>query len=194
MRLSLRPKNAKARRIQLVISALVILAIGFGLVQLSSTGSEGQPTVVDTTSAGAPAPELVSQTGTYIGFSYPSSFSKIPAEQLGGNQLEAFSYLKRPSPFWHLNIEINRLPSGNLADDGSYNARKRETAIYDHSFWLVNGNQVDVFSDKTAPYAKAAFMAQNHLMLSAALTADSADNSLDPILLNTLKSVYWIKD
>jgi hypothetical protein len=194
MGLSIRNRKIKARHIGLAVSILVIAVAAFLVYRLSSTGAQGQVSPPEITPPPTPAVHLESDKGTYIGFSYPDSFSKIPTEKLSGNQLEAFAYLKKPSPFWYLNIAISRLPSGNLADDGSYNARQKDPAKYEHLYWRVNGNQVDVFSDKTAAYAKAAFVAQNHLMLSIALTADSSDNSLDPTLLNTLQSVYWLKD
>jgi len=175
-----------------VVLGVLILLAGLGVflhgLSGSSHGSINSPQF--TTKKPAPVTYL-KVSGKYLSFNYPSDFGVSPAEKPSGNELEVFSYIKRPSPFYFLTIVVSELPSGNLSDDGSYSSRLSQPDRYQKSSRLINGQLIYVFSDKTSVYAKAAWLAHGNKDVSVALSANAATASLDQTLSTVLQSITW---
>lgn len=177
------------KTIGLVLAAVaLIVAVGLGV----SLSGSSQGSITNPPAPKAPAAiTQVKASGKYISFSYPSDFGASPTQKASGAELETFAYIKRPSPFYFLNITVSNLPSGNLADDGSYNSRLVQPERYSATTTLIKGQAVKVFSDTSSAYAKAAWLVHDNKDVSVALSTDSADDGLDQILKNVLASVAW---
>ncbi len=188
-------KKVKTRRLILpvIILALVLAAI-FLVKSLSkpAVGVISQPQLGQSDSA--PKVQNTTATGKFISFAYPSDFTLHPQDRPSGQQLESFSLSKGPSPFTNLNIEVDSLPNGNLADDGSYNFRVANAGRFKLEHWSAGGINLAVFSDQTLPYAKTAFLVHGGRVLSISLSGGNPENSaaMDKTIKDLTSSIRWV--
>jgi len=180
-------------RKKLIYGVLAVLLAGVVVTLLVLTHSSANGTVYSpvVNTPKAPVITSVSVHGQYISFKRPSNFEPQKPDKPSGNELEVFEYIKRPAPFYTLNIVVSSLPSGNLTDDGSYNFRTINNNQFAATSFSVNGQPVLVFSDNTQSYAKAAFMAHGNKDVSVALNASLPGPDADQILQTVLNTISW---
>jgi hypothetical protein len=177
------------------IAALVFIILAFlGFAQL---GRPAVGTVSNQTQSQDAATAPVTQVqakGKYASFNYPSNFSVLSAPKPSGNVLETFAYAKKPFPFWFLNAEVAKLPSGNLVDEGSYNLRIKDTARYRYSSVSINGQTINTFFDSSEGYAKVAFVPHGQMLFTLSLNSSDTPNAdkLNQIFTDVLKSLQWL--
>jgi hypothetical protein len=187
-----KPKGSK-KYVLLGGGILFLLAIVMIGHSLSSPAEGSIKDSAPVSSAPAKAPGQVRTDGKYISFVHRDDIKQVPADQPGGNELEVFNLVRKPWPYWYLNIGISRLPSGNIADDGSYNMRALNPGRYKLEHWSLNSTNVAVFSDLSGGYSKAAFVSHGDKLLTAAISSDDAAkvDQLDAALKQVLTSVEW---
>jgi hypothetical protein len=176
---------------------LVVVSIGLAtsarLVRSFSSPSQG---VIQTTIVPVAAKKLdpISTKGKTANFTRPAAFIELAPEKLATGDIEKFSYLDQELTAWNLAIQIKKLPSGVLADDGGYNFRKHYPDRYTEEKLKINGLDVSIMSDQSGGYAKAAFMVHNGLVAYVALTSASSSNStgLDEALHTVINSWQWL--
>jgi hypothetical protein len=185
-------------KIKHFIAAFIIILVGLAAFIFINMNQPAVGTVSPViVNSRAPATDSLATTqvkGKYVSFYYPSYFEVVQAAKNSGNELETYNYVKRPTPFWFLNLQILTLPTGNVTDDGSYNSRHVNPSRYKLEYVIVNGQRVSVFSDQSGGYAKAAFLPHGNKILTVSL--GSADSSisvkLDSVMAQVLNSVSWV--
>jgi len=171
---------------------LILLAAILGLHSLNGVAGGSIDNSANFQAGQTPkTPQLIKVSGQNISFTYNDSFRVSPSQKPASPQLENFNYVTKQSPFWQLAVGVRSLPSNNLADDGSYQARANTPKQYKLSQWPINGRTVPVFSDETNPYSKAAFVQSSGRLATIALSGGGDSAQMDALLQTVVKSLEW---
>src|SRR5258708_1440660 len=140
----------KKKIIVFIIIIVVVLTAVILLVESLNKPAQG---VISTPQAAAPPTvAYLSESGKTASFQYPTTLHKAKADVLSSGDLEKFAYVSLQVPPWNLNIQIRKLPSGALVDDGSYNLRKTHPEQYHEQKTVINGQNISIMSDQNAGY------------------------------------------
>ena len=176
-----------------IIAAVVIFAI------VSKLNKPAQGLVSNPTSAqSAQAVIDLSPTpggGRYASFSYPSIMQQVVSSKLITPVVAIYNYSYRDVESWKLAIEVLQIPSGQLADNNSYQTRKLNSQQYQESHETINSQVIDVMTDKTVGgFSKVAFLVSGQYQATISLYGD--DPSGVDILQKTFDMVlgnwHWL--
>ena len=189
------------KHVKLILAAWIFLMVAVaGIVTFSELNKPSAGTIQAVKPALAitkTASGLISRQGTYISFSYPASYSSGSPSSPGGTMVESFSLANRSSiPLSDINISILTLPSGLLADDGSYHFRLLNPSTYQPVTWDISGNSVPIMSDVSGGYGKVAFLVHGKLVAEVSASSGSSINAsqLDNDLATVLTSLKWLRN
>jgi hypothetical protein len=193
MRNTFAARRVKNRTGKIAAVAAVFILTGLGLTFRTLSGSATG--TIDNSAASissAPASQGLSKVTTkYIVFEYPDSFRGVAVSKPSPPQLASFDYVTNKLPLWELAIGVRSLSSGNLEDDGSYHMRNSSPSRYKLEPWSVNDKSVEVFSDQTESYSKAAFIAGSGKMVTISLSGSGDKAIMQAVQMEVLKSLQW---
>lgn len=132
--------------------------------------------------------------GKTISFSYPSTLHLAKADALSSGDVEKFALVSTQEPPWNISIQIRKLPSGQLTDDGSYNLRKTHPELYKEQQLTLGQQKVVIMSEQNAGYAKVAFLVHGGLVAEIAISNSSSLNNtmLDQAVNSLISSWQWL--
>ena len=139
-------------------------------------------------------PPMTTLRGKTITFEYPNDLHQTTPDKLSVNDIEKFSFLHAQLPTWNLDIQIRKLPTGNLADDGSYNLRKQYPQQYREQKLTINALPVSIMTAQTGSFDEVAFTAQGDRVAEVALTSSQGtvgDPALHEALVNIFRNWQW---
>ncbi|MGC1176675.1 MAG: hypothetical protein WA843_01275 [Candidatus Saccharimonadales bacterium] len=188
-------RRPKTIRVLLTLAVLSCLIVGVAIVLRGlATPSRG---VIQ---AAAPAPASTATTslqtlrGKTASFQYPSVLEQRKADALSGRDVEKFALVRPQLPAWDLAIQIRQLPSGVLADDGSYNFRKHYPDKYHETKMVINGQAVPIMADQSGGFAEVAYLTRQGLVAEISLSSDGTSDTtqLDQTLTTVLQTWHWM--
>ncbi len=179
-------------RTKILLGIALVVVIGIIIFIRLINGSANGTISQTKTPATTPISNLTADGKTFS-FSYPNSFHQIPADSLSAQDIEKFSLLSPQTSPWHIDIQIRKLPSGNITDDSSYKLRKLNPQQYAEQVVTINGNDMYVLTDITGGYNKIVFTVDTGRIASIAVTSNSAtdSNQLDLALNQVIKTWKW---
>lgn len=188
------------RRKRLLKTLLIVVplgglaAAGILIARAANSPSEGVIKAAKAPASQQSSGSPVTARGKTVSFQYPDVLHQTKADALSAGDVEKFSFVNPAIPPWDLDIQIRRLPSGQLADDGSYNLRLHHPEQYTEQELTINGTPVPIMSDQTAGFGKVAFLTHGGLVAEVALTStDTADNNqLQAALMKVLQTWHWL--
>ena len=190
----LRKRLLKTLVIIVPLAGLVVATVV--IARAADSPSEG---VIKTRQVASAAPRqgpgaLMKIHGKTVSFQYPHTLYRTKADVLTAGDVEKFSFVNPTVPPWDLDIQIRTLPSGQLADDGSYNLRLHHPEQYVEQKLTINGALVSIMSDQTASFSKVAFLTHNGLVAEIALTSTDTANTdqLQSALLTVIQTWHWL--
>lgn len=182
-----------------VAGGILLVIIGAGLAVYGSLSSPVNGSVNSPAPAtkSTTAPTLAHAQGSYASFSYPSTYSKAAASPPAGTMVEAFALANRGAvPPADIDVSILQLPSGQLADDGSYHYRQVDPSKYRPETWTIAGASVPIMDDTSGGYAKVAFLVHGQLVaeISVSCTSSADSTTLDNDLKIVITNFKWLKN
>jgi len=190
------------KRPRLIISGVIVLALIVGGVlwlhavdsPVSATNVSESTSVVTAEKASNNMGKMVSVSGSYAQFSYPSLFTPLPPQSLSGNVVASYGYERRTQIPWQLNITINFLAADEVGNDSAYNAAIHNPTRYSSSSEMANGSTVTVMTDTTSDgYDKVAFLFRGSYSVDISLNSnDASDAAQQQAILNeVIQSWRW---
>jgi hypothetical protein len=187
------------KRLLKILATLVLLgglaAAAILVAHAANSPSEGvikaaPPMPASRQSSGSP----VTVRGKTASFQYPGVMRQTKADALTSGDVEKFAFVNPDMPPWNLSIQVRKLPSGQLADDGSYNFRHVHPEQYTEQKLTANGAPASIMSDRTAGFGKVAFLVHGGLAAEIALTStDTADTAqLQAALMTVTQTWHWL--
>src|SRR5690349_20904811 len=103
---------------------VVFGALGYFLYIISQP-AEG--IITTSTPAAATPTQAAPRTvrGKTVTFKYPATIQAVQPDTLAVGDVEKLLLIRSQLSAWSLAVQVKKLPSGVLADDGSYNFRKQ---------------------------------------------------------------------
>jgi hypothetical protein len=137
---------------------------------------------------------LLRATGKTVSFLYPASFQKLATDALMPGDSEKFVLVNPQLSPRNLAIQIRKLPSGSLNDDGGYNFRNQNPVRYSEQIIDIHGNQISIITDQSGGYSKTAFFTHQGLVANVTLisSSDSKATDMDKALHTVLGSWKWL--
>jgi hypothetical protein len=190
------------KRILLGFSIIIGVAVVLVAIKLTSLAFNrpAQGTISTTNGTEQPAqagidlrPEPIS--GTYVSFSYPRGLTRTADSKLIGPVVAMYNFSHHDVESWNLAIEILVIPSGQLADNNSYQLRKINPNTYQESHITVNNQLIDIMTDKTAGgFSKVAFLVHGQYQATVSLYGDDANGlgDLQSTFTMVLGTWHWL--
>jgi len=179
----------------LIIVPLVSLIVAGVLVaKAANSPSEGVVQASKSLPAKQDSESVLTVRGKTASFQYLSVLHQTKADALSAGDVEKFSFVNPAVPPWDLDIQVRKLPSGQLADDGSYNLRLHHPEQYTEQKTTINGALIPIMSDKTAGFGKVAFLTHGGLVAEIAMTSSgtSQTDQIQASLLKVLQTWHWL--
>lgn len=180
---------------KIVVIIIIAACLGIAGIVLHAMNSSSVGTI--NLSRTSQVPEKLPRTtvtNQWSSFSYGDGLVAQRTDAVSPPVLGVYSYDKPVVSPWNLTIQIRQLPSGNLADDGSYAFRQANSLKYvKEPVRQIGQNSVIIFSDPSVSFAKSAFMAHGGLEANVSLSGgrmyDAA--SMQAELDTLLASWHW---
>ncbi len=194
--------HTKGTKLYVFATIALVLVVIFVFVILPrlngpSSGTALNPSIVNDASAKQLVFDFTPRTvlGTYASFTVPTSLQDTPSSKLVGPDLEKHDFMYRDVATWVLAIDVLRIPSGRLSDNGSYTYEKVYPAIYEPSQETINGHSVPVMTNKTVGgFQKIAYLVYGPYQAEISLYGDDASGSdkLQATFDMILSSWQWL--
>jgi len=178
----------------LLLFTLITLLVGIGVVVVSNANRPSVGTIEpQSVPVKSPATKLLSARGKTANFQYPDTLHQTKADSLSSGDIEKFSFVNPSIPPWNLAVQIRKLPSGLLTDDGSYNLRRVHPEQYHEQKQMVNNQSIIIMTDQSGGYAKVAFLVHSGLVAEISLSCGSSADlaSLDTALATVINTWHW---
>lgn len=171
----------KGRAKRTVTIVIILLLVSIGVEQLYRTfngSSDGVVTVNTGAQNESQSVHFVPVEGKYGQLAYRSDFRPVETQKPVNPVLESFNYVRSEGGYAEIAVQVSRLETGSLEDNGGYHYRSLLATRYAKDVTTVGSRSVVIFTERDATVTSlVAFMQQNSLAVSIALTGGTADEA-----------------
>ena len=192
------PPMKKRHKIMMFFSGLVVLTgvlVVIYFIFLANTSTKGTVTLVKPSSGSQkPAGDLALK-GTYIRFSYGSTYISQNTQVTVPNALEQHVLLSNGFEGKQIAVVVSRLVEGSLDEYASYKFRSVHPEDYTEKPLKVIGS-TGAIMEKHDGSEVTAFVVKRDMITSISITANSASSNhadLEPEMTKLLKSFSWVQ-